>query len=1498
MTPRTPSVRRTRTGAAAVALVALGASLLVPATAATAAPAATWPLVVTEIVPNPTGADHFEYVEVVNTTDAPLTLGDGGYELAYGYADDDDTSRDVPLSAPAGTVIPAGGAAVLWLSYTSSNGSVDSPSFSEDDFRAFWAERGGAEDYQLVRVTGQAGMANGGGRSIRVLGPDGAIVGWSFYPSGSTGEDEAAQFRTPEDAGERSMPLLAGNAAPSPGIVDPAQLEDRSPAPEPEPEPEPQPEPGEPIPGPAPDSTVGTLLLTELVVDSTNVGGSDGYEFIELYNTTTEPVPMADHRLRYLYPDSGSSALWALEPSDAVIAPGGALVIWVKNGGNADLDRDDFNAFWGTSIPEAGLVETAVGGMANGSARGMEVITATGVPVSTGFYNMGGARDVETDRGLAYGVDPEDFGQQRLLGSRAATPGAVEADQVPTELTVPAPDAAAPTVDDRTVDRIQPGEAFAIEATIADDTLVRRVTLQLRSDLDEGFTDVNLERGEGDAYAHAIEAVDLTGKAWYEYRFVASDGRNVAETEVVRVPVEGVDTSPVRLSVEDGDLLSGTASVSAAGESYPSGVELAIDGAAVSPTAPQLERAPVFAIDVTATDARFRNAIVLPGEGATVDERCRAGDVLTIFERGTYAATETITAEVPLDAIALGEGLELLVSAGTKAWPCEDANENNDDFSFSNPRLVLPDGRTLQPDGYAGGSIAMGDSNDGQYDTYPASFAIPDDAFVAVAHAWDTTVAADGEHVVSATDGSASAEAHVVVDNTAPEVTTTATADRVDGERLQGAIVLDAEATDATSEVAEVVATLDGVEVALPHETSTTELAAGEHRLVVTATDAAGNASEETRTFTTAVEDPAVELLSPADGATVAGDEVELSARATDPTGDDLDVVFREGHAFDAADAAVTASAGETRDALAPPADREGVELDAAQREALAAIGGGTVATASADALPYQAFDVAVPEGASDATLRVRWDGSANAGAKVLLHVWNAAGGAWERVDEHSTTAEGETFALAAEVAAADRVVDGTARFLVQHSEGWAGAPQSDRGTAVTPAHPDDTPRGDYDFTLGWESDTQYYNEEFYDHQLAIHQYFLEQREAIDLQYVFHTGDIVDERDQGYQWENADAAYRMLDEARLPYGVLAGNHDVGNFEEDYGTYGQYFGEARYAGSPWYAESYEDNRGHVDLFTAGGIDFVVVAMSWDPGDAEIAWMNEVLAQHPERVGIINLHEYLLTTGGLGPVPQRVQDEVVATNPNVSMVMSGHYHDAYTRFDSFDDDGDGVDDRTVTQMLFDYQGLPEGGLGYLRLLQFDNEGAEMRVRTYSPSLEDYDADDPSLPAEDQDFVVSYETLGIEPRDKELVGDGFRAEVLTGAAIDGADAAEDGAVIGEALDAASGEVVSVAWAPGEGTHGWYVTATDAFGGEVRSEVRTVTLEAGDGGPGGGDQGGDDQGGGDQGGGDQGGVGSDAQGEDGLPRTGAEPWGLGLAVLLLLAGLALVLSRRLRRS
>src|SRR5690606_30418290 len=141
------------------------------------------------------------------------------------------------------------------------------------------------------------------------------------------------------------------------------------------------------------------------------------------------------------------------------------------------------------------------------------------------------------------------------------------------------------------------------------------------------------------------------------------------------------------------------------------------------------------------------------------------------------------------------------------------------------------------------------------------------------------------------------------------------------------------------------------------------------------------------------------------------------------------------------------------------------------------------------------------------------------------------------------------------------------------------------------------------------------------------------------------------------QWERANPAYELFDDAGLPYGVLAGNHDVSQATNDYTQYSQHFGEARFADNPWYGGSHLDNRGHYDLFSAGGIDFIHVFMGWGAGDEQIQWMNDVLAAYPERIAVVDLHEYMLTTGGLGALPQRILDEVVATNPNVRMVQSG-------------------------------------------------------------------------------------------------------------------------------------------------------------------------------------------------------------------------------------------------
>ncbi|WP_447925104.1 metallophosphoesterase [Georgenia muralis] len=1418
-------------GAAAPAVVA--PATVAPTALATQPP----PLVVTEIAPDTVSYDDYEFVELHNTTDADIDLTAAGVDLFYIF-DGDDTARDVPLTYPAGTVVPAGGTVVLWLTYTST--TVTAPDRTEQEFRDHWAAAAGeAADYPLVRLTGQPGMANGGDRGIRVTTAE--TQTFSYYPAGSAAPDQTVHFRLPADGGA-GLDVLATRATPSPGVVAPEALVPAEPEPTPEPTEQPTEQPTEEptaeptvdptaeptaepteqptetpteeptaTPGPLePDPTLeaATLQVTELVPDTSNVDGADAYEFIELYNPTAEPVSYADFTLDYLYPledlTNSNVVTWPAQPADLVVDPGATIVLWVKNGRNDHLTDADFNAHYGSDLTAGDdLAEIFIGGMANGSARGMQVVTNTGFAVSTAYYNLAGADDTAANIGIHYAHDPADLGRQQLLRTAPATPGAVDADQVPAGLVVPAEDATAPAVTDTTAAEIDPAAGFPIDLTVTDDAQVRTVTVHVRSSADAGAQAFNLRSDGADGYTHVVDAADLTGKRWYEYWVTASDGTNVTTTDVRRVPVAGVDQSPVRLNVTDGEVVAGEHVVSAAGDTYPRELTLAVDGETV-PTGPALESAPVFIFEAGGVDTYFRNGVKVGDE------------TLRIFDDGIYEGFETIATPVPLEHVARGEDLVVSVWAGTKAAPEIDPDENNDDFQITNLRLVLPDGRTLRPAGYEDPAqvISMGDSA-GKNDFVDAVFTLPEDAFRAVGHTWDTTAAADGEHTVSATDGTATAQASVVVDNTAPVIAT----DLADGDEVRGEVVLDAAVTDATG-VETVTATFDGEPVTLPHTVSSVDLAAGEHTFAVEAADAVGNTATHEVRFTTPVEQPAVDA---AESEVARNGDVELSATVTDPSGDPLDVSFREGHRLTPGDG-VEAYVGQTREA--DGLDREGRQLlTGADLEALTGADGVEAVTTSADAFPYQLFEVAVPEGAGDdARVHVSWDGSANPGAKVLLYVLNTATGAWEEVDRHVTDGETaqadarEDFTLGGLVPAADHVADGNVTVLVQHSEGFAGEDLSTRASAVEPNHPEDTPRSAYDFTIGWESDTQYYNETFYDHQLAIHDFFLTERADLNLQYVIHTGDIVDVWDDMAQWDRADAAYTMLDDADLPYGVLAGNHDVGSKLADYSNYSEFFGAERYADNPWWGGDYADNRGHYDLVTAGGIDFLMLSMGWDPGAEEIAWLNEVLAQYPERVAILNLHEYMLTTGGLGPIPQQIYDEVVATNPNVKMVFSGHYHDAYTRIDDFDDDGDGAPDRSVYQVLFDYQGLPEGGLGYLRLLHFDNDGEQVVARTYSPSLDDYDADDASLAAEHQDFTIPYAAVGITPREKVLGTDALVVEVLTGTEIAGFEGVP------------SGETVTAGWAGlPAGEHGWYAVVTDPYGAEALSTVETVTVSRG---------------------------------------------------------------------
>lgn len=402
---------------------------------------------------------------------------------------------------------------------------------------------------------------------------------------------------------------------------------------------------------------------------------------------------------------------------------------------------------------------------------------------------------------------------------------------------------------------------------------------------------------------------------------------------------------------------------------------------------------------------------------------------------------------------------------------------------------------------------------------------------------------------------------------------------------------------------------------------------------------------------------------------------------------------------------------------------------------------------ASWDALPFEQFDVPVRSGQR---VSLVWRGTANPGQLVRLLVWNAGFSGYDEVASTHVAADGSA-RLEASVDVAGRLINNAIRVVVQHSVGYAGGNLSFRDSAVTYEHPDDTPRSAYDFTLAWETDTQYYNEQFPQRQLDIHDYLLRRRRDMNLQYLFHTGDIVDEYDQPIQWERADAAYRMLDRAALPYGVLGGNHDVGQYDfKGFPIYSNWFGSSRFAGRPWYGGSHQNNRGHFDLINAGGHDFLMLYMTWMPGADQFAWMNQVLAAHPERTAIICVHNYLDVDGSYPGSATALHDQVVAKNPNVRMVIGGHYHGALHTVHRFSDGGS---QRTVHNVLFDYQDLPEGGQSFVRLMHFDNRGGKVLMRTYSPYLKRYSSTSWRLQPEHQEFTVPYSDLGLRATQKKL-------------------------------------------------------------------------------------------------------------------------------------------------
>jgi hypothetical protein len=267
------------------------------------------------------------------------------------------------------------------------------------------------------------------------------------------------------------------------------------------------------------------------------------------------------------------------------------------------------------------------------------------------------------------------------------------------------------------------------------------------------------------------------------------------------------------------------------------------------------------------------------------------------------------------------------------------------------------------------------------------------------------------------------------------------------------------------------------------------------------------------------------------------------------------------------------------------------------------------------------------------------------------------------------------------------------------------------------------------DFAIAVLPDTQMYTAALHGGQpemfTAQTEWILSNRASRNIVYVATEGDISNDGNKSAaQWQRAtNALYRLDDPVRtglpdgLPYGAVVGNHDT----HDGGTtlFNTFLGTNHFAGRSYYGGHYSTNNdSHYDVFSAGGQDFIVLALTMAAGrDSNLMlWANLVLHSNATRRAIVVTHSMLNPAPWPQPASWTTEGPAIfstlTNNPNLFLMLCSHRHGEGRRHEAI---GNG---RWVDVVLSDYQTYQNGGNGFMRLMEFSPGNQTIRVKTFSP------------------------------------------------------------------------------------------------------------------------------------------------------------------------------------
>lgn len=286
--------------------------------------------------------------------------------------------------------------------------------------------------------------------------------------------------------------------------------------------------------------------------------------------------------------------------------------------------------------------------------------------------------------------------------------------------------------------------------------------------------------------------------------------------------------------------------------------------------------------------------------------------------------------------------------------------------------------------------------------------------------------------------------------------------------------------------------------------------------------------------------------------------------------------------------------------------------------------------------------------------------------------------------------------------------------------------------------------------------DTQNYSDEYPSIFTAQTQWIADHAAANNIKFVTHLGDITDNHGDLRQWNNAKVSMSVLDNAGMPYGTAYGNHDIhyggGSppVEDDYAAtnYLNYFGPQHYTGKDWYRGASPTGKSNYQVIEyAPGKEMLFLHLSVETPVQELAWAQGVLNTNRDKPVHVSTHRYMQDSaeyvGALGSFlgvppgrfpdiwyelaeplyqPDGVKAEVffntfIKPNKNIFMVECGHFHAEYNQAST---NNYGL---PVQEILVDYQDDPNGGNGWLRTMTVKEDQNKIEVRSYSPTLNQY-------------------------------------------------------------------------------------------------------------------------------------------------------------------------------